>query len=425
MTAAVATARDVQGAINLIHHTMPHTYTIEEEVTERGMCQQEPTTSVGDMWYDNDHRLCVADDVRFIKYVWEDVALWSITVTAYSQDEITPELKQQYELYQKKIQDAYAKFHAEEEAKKQSWRKYSKWRTVNIGEGGDFIVEVYEDCGRVLLNRYQGECTRNASKIVIPEYITWVCDEAFRGCKSLKEVVFLTEKCSIDYHVFSDCKNLERVVLPAQSTFHADRVNCFEGCDKLSQIEINGDENNSWYYVQQSGDLTLLYAKKGCYPSHNSRIDKVTEDLLIFIANKSASILELPDTVKNISDFALFDIPNRMWSSSSNKVKTIAIRHDINVFCTLYANFLEESVFFYNHTSYVLSKDTKITLILIEIPSRRKVFVCTPDGEGGGKEQYGVRYADYKDRMPSYASNVASNDIRRLFLKNDKLEFED
>lgn len=403
---------------------MPHTFTIEEEVTERGMCQQEPSKSVGDMWYDNDHRLCIVNDVHFRKYVYEDVALWSITVTAYTQDEITPALRHQYELYQKKIQDAYARFHAEEEAKKQSWREFSKWRTENIGEGEDFIVEVYEDCGRVLLNRYQGEGARNASKIVIPEYITWVCDEAFRGCESLKEVVFLTEKCSIGYHVFSGCKNLERVVFPVQSTFFADRVNCFEGCDKLSRIEINGDENNSWYYVQKSGDLTLLYAKKGCYPSHNRRVDKVTEDLLIFIANKPSPFLELPDTVKNISDFALYDIPNRVFSGSINEVKTIAIRHAINVFCTVYTNFLEESVFFYNHTKYVLSRDTKITLLLIGYPSKRKEFVCIPDWDGDGRDQHGVRYADYKDRMPSYASNVASNDIRRLFLKNDKLTFE-
>lgn len=66
---------------------MPHTYVEEREIEERGFCQQEPCEKVGDQWIDSDGRLCVVDDVRFVKYVWEDVALWKVTITAYSDGE--------------------------------------------------------------------------------------------------------------------------------------------------------------------------------------------------------------------------------------------------------------------------------------------------------------------------------------------------
>ena len=66
---------------------MPFSYVNEVEIEERGMCQQEPIEKVGDKWIDDMGRLRVVDDVRFIKYVWEDVALWRITITVYEKGE--------------------------------------------------------------------------------------------------------------------------------------------------------------------------------------------------------------------------------------------------------------------------------------------------------------------------------------------------
>lgn len=81
---------------------MSHSYIDKEEVVERGMCQQVPSKEVGDMWYDDDHRLCIVDDVRFVRYVYEDVALWNIYITAYYKDEITPEMRTKYQQFQQR-----------------------------------------------------------------------------------------------------------------------------------------------------------------------------------------------------------------------------------------------------------------------------------------------------------------------------------
>lgn len=85
---------------------MPHTYIDEEEVEEHGMCQQVPSKKEGDMWFDCDRRLCIVDDVWFVRYVWEDVALWKIRITAYYENEITDEMRDQYRQFQQRTSQA-------------------------------------------------------------------------------------------------------------------------------------------------------------------------------------------------------------------------------------------------------------------------------------------------------------------------------
>lgn len=67
--------------------SMPFSIVNEVEIEEHGMCQQEPSEKVGDTWIDELGRKRVVDDVRFIKYVWEDVALWRIYITVYEKGE--------------------------------------------------------------------------------------------------------------------------------------------------------------------------------------------------------------------------------------------------------------------------------------------------------------------------------------------------
>ena len=66
---------------------MPFNIIKEETIEEHGMCQQEPSQKTGDTWIDEMGRKCVVDDVRFVKYVWEDVALWYIYITVYEKGE--------------------------------------------------------------------------------------------------------------------------------------------------------------------------------------------------------------------------------------------------------------------------------------------------------------------------------------------------
>ena len=66
---------------------MPFSIVNEVEIEEHGMCQQEPNEKAGDTWIDKMGRKHVVDDVRFVKYVCEDVALWYIYITIYEKGE--------------------------------------------------------------------------------------------------------------------------------------------------------------------------------------------------------------------------------------------------------------------------------------------------------------------------------------------------
>lgn len=69
---------------------MPHTITYTEEIEEHGYCQQRPELGTGDKYLievNGQKRLRIVRSVHFDKYVWENVAQWSIEIEEYLEDE--------------------------------------------------------------------------------------------------------------------------------------------------------------------------------------------------------------------------------------------------------------------------------------------------------------------------------------------------
>ena len=69
---------------------MPHIINHTEEIEERGLCQQRPELETGDKYLlgvEGKKRLRIVKSVQFIRYVWEDVALWSTTIEEYFEEE--------------------------------------------------------------------------------------------------------------------------------------------------------------------------------------------------------------------------------------------------------------------------------------------------------------------------------------------------
>lgn len=72
---------------------MPLIITYTEEIEEHGYCQQRPDLRTGDKYLhevDGEKRLRIVRSVHFDKYVWEDVAQWTITIEEYFEEEYTP-----------------------------------------------------------------------------------------------------------------------------------------------------------------------------------------------------------------------------------------------------------------------------------------------------------------------------------------------
>lgn len=69
---------------------MPHIITYTKEIEEHGYCQQRPALKTGDKYLhevDGQKRLRIVLSVHFDKYVWEDVAQWSIVIEEFLPDE--------------------------------------------------------------------------------------------------------------------------------------------------------------------------------------------------------------------------------------------------------------------------------------------------------------------------------------------------
>ena len=67
---------------------MPFIYKETIEIRETNL-HQEPDMKAGERYIDDMGRFCEVKEVRFIKYVWEDVSQWEIATEKYSRDELT------------------------------------------------------------------------------------------------------------------------------------------------------------------------------------------------------------------------------------------------------------------------------------------------------------------------------------------------
>ncbi len=69
---------------------MPHIITYSEEIEEHGYCQQRPELRTGDKYLhevEGKKRLRIVLSVHLDKYVWENVAQWSITIMEFFEEE--------------------------------------------------------------------------------------------------------------------------------------------------------------------------------------------------------------------------------------------------------------------------------------------------------------------------------------------------
>lgn len=71
---------------------MPHIITYTEEIEEHGYCQQRPDLRAGDKYLrevDGQKRLRIVLSVHLDRYVWENVAQWTMVIEEYLEDEYT------------------------------------------------------------------------------------------------------------------------------------------------------------------------------------------------------------------------------------------------------------------------------------------------------------------------------------------------
>ena len=90
----------------------------------------------------------------------------------------------------------------------------------------DFVIK------NGVLEKYTG----NETKVVIPDSVTEIGDNAFSGCKSLKEITIPDSVIDIGERAFEGCESLTSITIPDSVTEIYDET--FKGCRSLKEIII-------------------------------------------------------------------------------------------------------------------------------------------------------------------------------------------
>lgn len=87
----------------------------------------------------------------------------------------------------------------------------------------------------IIKDRFAGGMGNNITSVVIPDTVTYIGNEAFRDCHSLKEIKIPDSVTSIGEFAFFNCSSLESVKL----SNNIKELSCtFEGCENLKSVTI-------------------------------------------------------------------------------------------------------------------------------------------------------------------------------------------
>lgn len=74
------------------------------------------------------------------------------------------------------------------------------------------------------------------TSIVIPDTVTVVNTEAFRGCANLESVTLSSQLQSLETYTFRNCTNLVSITIPG--SVKNIKTKCFEGCTALTKVTV-------------------------------------------------------------------------------------------------------------------------------------------------------------------------------------------
>ena len=137
------------------------------------------------------------------------------------------------------------------------------------------------------LERYNGSST----DVVIPDNVTVIGEEAFKGCSALTRIVIPDNITAIEDAAFEGCRSLKEFVL--SGTVKSFGFGIFKDCPN---IEVQFADN-----VAEIADFLFSYSSFSTIklPSGITKIGKKA-----FIENKNLEKVILPDTVARIEDDA-------------------------------------------------------------------------------------------------------------------------
>lgn len=132
--------------------------------------------------------------------------------------------------------------------------------------------------------------------IVLKEGLEKIEDSGFNGCEGLEDIKFPSTLKTIGEHAFSDCKLLQEVILPEGLTELGKWS--FSGCREIKKISVPSTLNMLHFVAEEGGDCgyefettsieEFEYAGEWNYTSLKMDIDEKSKDLSVYYYGKLA-----------------------------------------------------------------------------------------------------------------------------------------
>ncbi len=159
---------------------------------------------------------------------------------------------------------------------------------VNGTVDGDFV---YADKEKTRLVLYVG----NEKEVTIPNTVTTIGDNAFRGCTNLTSVTIPNSVTTIGEAAFSDCSNLTSVTIPSSVTTIGS--NAFQYCGKLREITIPNS-------VTEIGSFAFYMCSNLTSVTIPSSVTTIGPRAFTYCSNLTS--VDIPNSVTSIEESAFF-----------------------------------------------------------------------------------------------------------------------
>jgi len=280
-------------------------------------------------------------------------------------------------------------------------------------------------------------------EVALPESVTVIYDGAFYGCESLKSID-LTNVEGIAGLAFGYCLSLEELKLGSNTnTISFDlNVTAFEGCSGLKNIEV--DPYNETYksidgvLFDKSGSVLYVYpsSKAGSEYAVPVGVTKIAEQA--FGMNKNLERVVLPETLAVVGTLAFFGTEKLdTYVFLSMKAPVLEGQYSNAYGQTLYANFLDISIFYFDYPLYLYMREgatgydlwlyreffyefNNVDSLESYMPSPEQPIPVPDDNANGGGSIDDIE--DYIERYAAYIEELKVNAMEELSGKLDDLK---
>ena len=174
--------------------------------------------------------------------------------------------------------------------------------------------------GTVHIKPYQFQFeSNNILYAIIPDTVTSIDDNAFRGCESLREIIIPNSVRLIGKRAFKDCKSLQIIHLPQIKSIEEET---FMGCDSLTTIDIPSSVNSIGEYA---------------FANCNSLIQIVIPNTVTSISSHAfdrctslASVI-MPESFNNIGNW-IFECCFNLNPSTKARLRNLEKKYNVNLF---------------------------------------------------------------------------------------------